>query len=249
MENSKKKKRKHKPNYYILVVNDNPNTAAKSHRLTYGSMVFWRIVIGIIVIVLAGFVAYVNYNSAIVSEQNRTLKRKIDVLTEENARVTADNNALNEKIGILSETVNQKVEVVAQIEEKSIPTGYPLSDTASIEEKDEELQMDGEVVKRPMMEFTASDGTYIVAAGDGIVSMVREEATYGWEVRVDHGNGYVTSYRTNTEPKVKEGDEVPRSGLLFEMKSADDDNPPVMAYQVMLDEEYIDPKEVLEING
>lgn len=247
MENSKRKKRKHKPNYYILVVNDNPNSSVKSHRLTYGSMFFWRIIISVIVLFLAGFVGYVNFNSSVLSEQNRTLKRKIDVLTEENSRLSTENTTLSDKISILSETVNQKVEVVAQIEEKSIPTGYPLSDTASIEEKDEELYLDGETIKRPMMEFTASDGTYVVASGDGIVSLVKEEATYGWEVQIDHGNGYITSYRSNTEPKVKQGDEIPRSGLIFEMHS--DDDPPVMAYQVILDEQYIDPKEVLEING
>ena len=55
---------------------------------------------------------------------------------------------------------------------------------------------------------------------------------------------------SGTQPKVKEGDEVARGALLYEMEE-DDDNvlAAVMAYQVMKDGEYIKPTDVLEING
>ena len=135
------------------------------------------------------------------------------------------------------------------IEERSVPTGFPLSVAADLNEKKEVLQIDGENVTRPMIEFTAPDGTYIVAAGDGTVNYVAEEISYGWEVRIDHANGYVTSYRTNTEPKVKVGDEVSRGGLLFEMKAEDDDEPAKLGYQIIYNDEYINPSDILEING
>lgn len=248
MDEKKRKKRKHRPNYYILVVNDNPETPAWTRRFTYGSIIFWSIVFGIVVAFLVGFVAFVNYNSSVVFNRNDKLMATVDELTTQNETLLSANAALNDKITILSQTVNQKVEVEQQIEEKYLPTGYPLSDTATIEETTEKLHLNDEDIERPMMVFTSSNGTYVVAAGDGIVSMVKEEATYGWEVRIDHGNGYVTSYRTSAKPNVKEGDEVSRNGVLFELDSSNDDAPQ-MAYQILQNDEYINPADMLEING
>ena len=73
---------------------------------------------------------------------------------------------------------------------------------------------------------------------------------YGYQIHIDHGNGYITIYRSGTTPKVDVGDEVTRGTLLFEMKE-DEDNELAdkMAYQVTLDGEYVVPTEVLEING
>ena len=108
---------------------------------------------------------------------------------------------------------------------------------------------DGDVV-RPMILFDASDGISVVAAGAGVVSYVEMDNKYGYQVFIDHGNGYTTIYRSGTEPKVKQGDEVARGALLYEMKE-DEDNElaDIMAYQVMKDGEYIEPTEVLVING
>ena len=76
------------------------------------------------------------------------------------------------------------------------------------------------------------------------------KAEIGENLFIDHGNGYTTIYRSGTEPKVKEGDEVARGALLYEMKQ-DDDNEwaDIMAYQMIKDGEYIMPTDVLEING
>lgn len=246
--NNNRKKKKRKSIHYTLYVTDDPKVAVTSRRLSETNVNFWKVLIAILLFAFAGFVAYNNYNSSVVSARENNLKVTIDNLKEDNEKLTAENQQLTEKVNILSETINQKVEVEQTIEEKSVPTGFPLSAAADYSEKDEPLRLDGENITRPMLEFTAGDGTWVYAAGDGTVSYVGEEATYGWEVRVDHGNGYVTVYRTNTEPKVKQGDEVARGVTLYEMKSEDDD-PAKLCYQIILNEEYINPTEVLDING
>lgn len=245
---TRKKKHRRRANHYVITISDNPKSSTHSKRHPHGFRRFIGTVIGLIVIGVFTFVARVNYRSAVMVNRESTFQAKIEELQAENAKLTEDNALLNEKIKILSETVHQKSEEVHAIEERSLPTGFPLSIAADIIERDEEIQIDGEYTKRPTLEFKAADGTYVVAAGDGIVSMVAEEITYGWEVRIDHGNGYVTSYRTGSEPKVKVDDEVSRGGLLFEMKSQDDE-PAKLAYQMLHDDEYINPTELLEING
>jgi len=245
---TKKKKRRRKSNYYVVTISDNPKLSTHSRRMTGGSRQFWSIVIACIVILIIAFVAFMNYRGQLIMSKELAYQQSIEQLRAENAELKTQNDLLNEKITILSETVTQKNEVVQAIEERSLPTGFPLSIAADVNEKEEKLELDGAVVSRPMIEFTAPEGTYVLAAGDGTVTYVSEEVTYGWEVMVDHENGYVTSYRTSAEPKVKVGDEVSRGSLLFEMK-ADDDEPAVLAYQMKLNDEFINPTDILEING
>lgn len=248
LENKKKKKRKHKYHHYYLRITNDPNVPTRNHRMTGGSILFWEIIVIVLLFALVGFISFENYNSSVALSKEAALKSKITELQEENDVLAKENDALNEKINILSETVNQKIEVEQEIEEKSVPNGFPLSGAADYEEKDEKLRLDGENILRPMLEFECSDGAFAVASGNGVVSLVAEEMTYGYEVQIDHGNGYVSSYRADAEPMVKQGDEVSRGTPLFTI-SSDDDEPAKVAYQVLLDGEYINPSEVLEING
>ncbi len=243
-----KKKKRRRANHYIVTISDNPKTLTHARRHPHGfRLLMWSaIIIGVVAV--STLVAVSNYRSTLFSGREVAYKQKIEQLTAENSRLTQQNATLSEKVLILSETVNRKSEEAAVLAEKSIPTGFPLSIAADYSEKNEELRLDGEMVYRPMLEFTASEGTYVLAAGDGVVSKVVEEVSYGWEVMIDHGNGYITSYRTSAKPKVKEGDTVSRGVLLYEM-SSDDDKAPKMAYQIILNDEYINPTDVLEING
>ena len=119
-----------------------------------------------------------------------------------------------------------------------------------MEETEETVEVDEEEVKRPMILFDADSSVSVVSTGAGTVSYVDMDNEYGYQVHIDHGNGYVTIYRSGTEPKVDQGDEVARGALLYEMDEDEDnelaDN---MAYQVTKDGEYIVPTDVLEING
>ena len=101
-----------------------------------------------------------------------------------------------------------------------------------------------------MILFDASEGISVVASGAGVVRYMSEDHKYGYQVFVDHGNGSISVYRSCTTPKVNEGDEVVRGTLLYEMEE-DDDNEfaDIMAYQIMKDGDYIEPTDVLEING
>ncbi len=146
----------------------------------------------------------------------------------------------DDKIQYLSDTVNQKSqteeELTAVIEGQSIPTEFPLTSAASMEEV-----TDGD----PMCIFTSSDGTMVLATAGGTVIEVAEDTEYGNRIKIDHGNGYATIYRNKGEPYVKEGDEVVQGTTLYILG---EDNKS-LGYQIMYEEQLIDPMDVLKIEG
>lgn len=245
-----KKKKKKNANYVLLVVSDSPLAKTKRYKFSTTRVKFLKGLITLFFLVMIGYIGFTSYYNTIVMSRETTLRLQIGELSEANAKLQEENEQLLDKVSILSKTVNEKVDAEKVQEEKNMPSGFPLSGTAEVEETEEVLEMeDGDVV-RPLILFDASDGVSAVAAGAGIVSFVDFDNKYGYQVFIDHGNGYTTIYRSGTEPKVKVGDEVARGALLYEMKEdADNEWADIMAYQVTKDGEYIMPTDVLEING
>lgn len=97
----------------------------------------------------------------------------------------------------------------------------------------------------PIIVFITGAGTSVIASGNGTILKVTSDEEYGNVVKIDHENGYISIYRTNSTPKVKEGDEVTRGTVLFEME----ENSAKLGYQIQQDEAYIDPLTLLEIRG
>ena len=62
---------------------------------------------------------------------------------------------------------------------------------------------------------------------------------------VDHGNGYFSVYRNGASPKVKEGDTVTNATELFKIETGNE----VLGYQIIENEEYIDPLSLMETYG
>lgn len=246
----KKRKKKTKINYFLLLVSDSPTKKVKKFKYTKARINFLKTVATLFFIALLGYIAYNSYQNTVVLSRESAFKAKIKELEEANAVLMQEKEELTEKVTILSKTVNEKVDAEKVLEEKNLPKGFPLSGKAAMEETQETIEgEDGDEV-RPMLLFDADEEVSVVATGGGIVCHREMDNEYGYQIHVDHGNGYITIYRSGTAPKVDEGDEITRGTLLFEMKEDEDnelaDN---MAYQVTKDGEYIVPTEVLEING
>ncbi len=59
------------------------------------------------------------------------------------------------------------------------------------------------------VDIVADVGTPVVAAGEGVVKSVTNDAMFGTTVIIDHGNGITVKYcGLNSKPTVKEGDTV-----------------------------------------
>lgn len=167
-------------------------------------------------------------NAALIAAQDEkdALQEKID---EQDAKI--------EMLSITIQDQTQQIaELQAQIAEQSVPTDYPLTGPASMT-----VITDGD----PMVEFTATEGSTVVAAGKGVVTAVEEDEVYGSRVVIDHGNGYVSIYRNKGESQVKAGDEVASGTTLF-MVTEDNRQ---LGYQIKENDVYIDPTTIIAIKG
>lgn len=167
-------------------------------------------------------------NAALIAAQDEkdALQEKID---EQDAKI--------EMLSITIQNQTQQIaDLQAQIAEQSVPTDYPLTGSASMT-----VITDGD----PMVEFTATEGSTVVAAGKGVVTAVEEDEVYGSRVVIDHGNGYVSIYRNKGESQVKAGDEVASGTTLF-MVTEDNRQ---LGYQIKENDVYIDPTTIIAIKG
>lgn len=161
-------------------------------------------------------------------------------LTEENADLVSLREELTDKVIILSDTINQKVEQEEAQEqiraEAHMPVGFPMSSSASLEEANGE---------NPMVKLNGSVGSSIIASADGTVISITTDSGYLHCIRIDHENGYNSIYRNDGDVMIKEGDEVVRGAILYVIG---EDNTE-LGYQITYDERYIDPMELINIDG
>ena len=119
---------------------------------------------------------------------------------------------------------------------KYVPSGLPISGQVSVPSK-YSSNIEGVV-------FTVGEGAKIVAAGNGKVSSVTYDNTYGYIVAIDHENDFISYYCYNTSPLVAEGESVTRGQSLF---FTSDNNR--FTYKISYEGNYIDPNTVLDIDG
>ena len=175
-----------------------------------------------------------------VQAQNEQLQEQLTAAESDKMDIQSEVIALNSKIDLLSDTVNQKTEEVdalkQTIEGQSIPSCFPLTGSASIVEITEE---------EPTCILNGTEGTAVVATATGVVTEVGEDTDYGNRVVVDHGNGYVTIYRNKGECMVKVGDTVVQKSALFFIGSGNTR----LGYQIQQDGTYINPVQMMDISG
>lgn len=198
------------------------------------------------VIFLALFIALVCktvYDSIIIKDIRKEVVEQtvtINNLTDENEALSVENATLTNKIGVLSQTVSLKTEAEDALSQETIenalPKGFPLSGSATMKEAEE-----GD----PMLIFTASPGTNVITSGTGTVVSVDMDEKYGTRVVLDHGNGYQSVYRNNGTALVKDGEKLGKGYIIF---SLGDDNQE-LGYQIMQNDQYIDPMTLIDING
>lgn len=175
----------------------------------------------------------------VLGEEKALLEQNIQDLKDEIDRMQKETANLNAQIALLSDTVQQKTEaeneLLLQLENQKIPTEYPLTGSASL------LEEDGS----DSMLFNVSEGTTVIATASGTVTAINDDREYGHNVWIDHGNGYITIYRNSGDAIVRLGDTVAYGTTLFVIGSGNT----VFCYQIMKDGEYINPWDILSING
>lgn len=245
------RRHKRKTNRVVIVASDAADMGVRHVRLN--QQIIWALVIVLCVGIgyIIGRILFeeqyreqvwesANKRIAEVQELNRQLQEELDAAETRRLELESEIIALNSKIDILSDTVNQKTEnentLKEQMVQQSTPSLFPTTGSASIEEITE-----GE----PVCILNGTEGSTVIAAASGVVTAVEEDPDYGNKVTIDHGNGYVTIYRNKGECLVKAGDTVVQKTTLFIIGSSNTK----LSYQIQRDGEFINPMQMIEIPG
>ncbi len=239
-----KKRHKRKNSHVVLVTSDAVDAKLKQFRIRPWIL---QAIIVVFCVLCGAVIGYVYYETDNKLQQTNKSAAEIQQLENDNQELAARNAELEiqlaaqeEKIRILSDTVNQKVQsetaLAEQLERQTTPTEFPLTGSATMEEVTE-----GD----PMCVFTAASGTMAIATANGTVIAVNDDTEYGHNIWVDHGNGYITIYRNQGDAMVKQGETVTQGATLFLISEENNK----LGYQMMRDNEYIDPMEMLTISG
>lgn len=242
---------KNQNDHVVILTSDAENAKVKKFRLKPWAV--WLTVI-LVCVIIGALLGYIAYEEQIWKAASKRMNEKIEqyegdiaVLEEQNEALQEQNetlqeeiDSLNSKITLLSDTITQmkasEEELTARIEKISTPTMLPITGSATIQEIKE-----GE----PMSIFTVTEGTVIVSTASGTVSEIGEDPDYGHRMVIDHGNGYTTIYRYQSDPMVAVGDSVSQGGTLFIIKK---DNTK-LGYQITKDGAYVAPADMMEIKG
>lgn len=234
------KKHKKKVSRIVILTSDAVDAKTRQFRIHP----FTAILLTLVLCGLVGaIIGYAIYEGQIWDKQNEVVKKQAEImasLEEEKNDLEFEIENLNAKIEALSTAVNEKSQTADELQEELtlqfLPTDYPLTGSAGIEEV---------TAGYPMVIFAASEGVTVISSAKGTVTAIEQDETYGNKITVDHGNGYVSIYCNKGEPQVKIGDEVAKGTTLY-LIGADNKE---MAYQILKDGSYINPTEMLSING
>ncbi|MCI9066034.1 MAG: peptidoglycan DD-metalloendopeptidase family protein [Lachnospiraceae bacterium] len=255
--------RKRKITYTIILTSDSPRADARRMHIKTGALAAVSFVLFVAVICYA---VYVTITMAGSRERNERQLEQIVRMKEENEALTAEKELLAEENATLEETLSRKEEqeheLVAAHEENYIPKGFPMSGAAQIKEEgtaggedadadaqdgdaqDDALKVEANADWKELI-FVAAEGTKVVATAPGTIKEVREAEGEVSYVVIDHGNGYVTTYRNLGSPIVEEGSQVVKGVALFLVGEENTET----GYSIRKDDNYIDPLELIEIKG
>lgn len=240
MSESENGKSKRRFNYTIMIFTDSKEGRIRQLRIDPGVVESLFIILLTAVVILCVVNSRRGDTIAELEKEKQKQMEQIETLTEEKQNLELLHDELSEKVTILSDTINQKVEQEeakeAEEAQAHMPVGFPMSSSASMQEADTE---------EPMVKLNGSEGTSIVASGAGTVLSITTGSTYLHCVQIDHGNGYVSIYRNDGEVMVKEGDELVRGSIIFVIGEENTE----LGYQITYDEKYMDPMDLLNIDG
>lgn len=231
---------KRKSKYALIWVREKDDGTIKKHTISSAVVEVTAAVLFVLVVaIICKFV----YDSITIKDARKEIVSQIvtiNNLTDENEALSVENSTLSSKVAVLSETVTKKAEVEDAISQETIenamPKGFPLSGSATMKEAEE-----GD----PMLIFTASNNVNVITSGTGTVVSVDADEVYGTRIVIDHGNGYQSVYRNGGAALVKNGETLGKGYILFSVK---DDNQE-LGYQIIQNDEYIDPMILIDING
>ena len=95
------------------------------------------------------------------------------------------------------------------------------------------------------LDISAVTGTDIKVVADGTVISAGYSGSYGYLVKVDHGNGLETWYAHTSKMYVKKGDTVKAGDVIAAVGSTGNSTGPHLHLEIRVDGEHVDPQDYL----
>lgn len=99
--------------------------------------------------------------------------------------------------------------------------------------------------KHTGLDIAANQGTQIKVVADGTVTCASYSGSYGYLVKVDHGNGVETWYAHTSKMYVKEGQEVKSGDVIALVGSTGNSTGPHLHFEVRINGEHVNPQNYL----
>ena len=256
---NKPRKHRHKRHYTFMIISGDSDGTTKRLHLNHFKTQLLAYFCFAVALAIICYIIYSAMTIKTLRSINSEQKTEIDALNVDNSTLQASNDKLQTEVQQLSAAINKRLEDEQQSEEEAealaMPIGFPLTGTASMVSAVDDLSSTtvteltedtkNDATGNPIVIFTAAEGSSIIASGTGTVTSVTTDTKFGNQVIIDHGNGYISIYRNSGDPLVSEGSTIDRGDIIFVVGS---DNT-TLGYQIQLDDQFIDPEEMIEING
>ncbi len=256
---TKPRKHRHKRHYTFMVISGDSDGTTKRLHLNHVKTQILAYSAFIIALILLCYIIFSAMTIHTLRSIQAEQKQQIEELVTENSTLEASYESLITEEQQLTAALNQRLESEQQSAEEAetlaIPTGFPLTGTANMKNALDDTtsttiteltdENAADATGNPIVLFEAATGSNIIATGTGTVLSVTTDAKFGNMVAIEHGNGYISIYRNAGDALVSEGDSVDRGDILFVVG----ENNTTLGYQIQQDDAYIDPEDLIEING
>ncbi len=238
----KQQKHKCKESFSLLLISN----TGKDIRQFYISLFSIRLIIVLMVLICATLIWNI-YCSGAHRRSESEYRKKLtaqEQLINQLQNEMEDLLAKTEMLAVENETLKQLGPVETKeenetLKDTSIPSQYPYTGVGALKEQYSE--------EHPCFSISTQLEDHIVAAGDGTIASIGSNYTYPLIVVVEHGNGYMTQYLCTKEAQVQVA-----TGAQVHMKETliivDKENTQ-LDYQVIYQNQAIDPLQVLEAKG
>lgn len=247
-----KQRHKHKETFSVLLI---PNTGGKSRQFHVSRFSF-RLGVGVLAVLLlavAGAAAWTGFQFT----RQENVRRQVTQQKETIATLEAQMQALEQEKGtLLAELETMQNETASDAQnaaeegaeaetestpekDTSVPRRYPYTGISTV--------LSDYSAEQPYLSLNTNLDGNVVATGDGMVVTVESDDTYAHIIEVEHNNGYKSRYmcRQEAQTQIQAGAQVQAGDILLTVL-ADDTQ---LDYQILFEEEAIDPLTVFEAKG
>lgn len=232
--------------YEIPAVLPDPETGKKKKRL----LRFRNIFLFFLILCTAACYFYIGKQLSDSDSAYKTLQKdlaaSIDTMNALKLELEDIKNAAN---GGREAASSEETEALT-VSPASFTILYPLTAGSTIlHSYGDILSQDGRDAFCPGLDLQTAADTRVTAAADGNVLFAGEEEGTGLTVRIDHGSGYISHYCFLRSIQVTSGQTVTAGEVIAMPAVTEKENSAHMEFRITFNGAYINPEDLMRING